>query len=770
VADPKWEKPSYFDTYNSFGRLRSAQMSQVTMVMEYGDLFVGELRKRLLNSISLYALVCGAGKTLLIMAVLFAINEQVNRRLKNSPRPTKVLWFVKERELAVMLKLELDSEITRINLHYAKPSIQICDESGDLDRGPMHHDITISCPHALWKRKSGTYSNAEVCGILAGWDVIIWDECDFADDQMLRLAKFAPHALKFGLTASPINASGEVLKHFVLAGYATYNEVYRDNCLKHMFPWDEACAGGFVRKVGHEGFTYLSRGIEETGAGQHKDNSSLPGSMAAIRAAISDSYQLEQQMRREWPEWWFSPHLMVFCNSREECDHLMRQTNDWLRAQEFEGPGWRATAIYDNYKSEHRAEKRLFHKDPNIIHPFMRAKREEQKGRCDEQSARILFVVDMAIRGMNCWPLLYLVDIKRGGSVNVQVQTKGRDSRWPYFLSHLVSHPRFNHFCTGRYYVPESGGPSGEMEAAFSFILNMENRLLDANLRSWYEVLRGERIDADDREPQGTENPFSQIDQVQVDCRIGEIVKAGRKPTPDEIDAIIESLPGDKPKDRRQRARDHIEKVIDPTDKGHEYRQRVVDTTQRDPIRPISQEIPKPAETYTLPELKAFLEEDRTWSDLFEQVVRDIETSDTVRMMVAQLRRRRDLELYRAPPKVLQLQEANGRPGILRDIAKKFTGELLNAGAINRASIAEPVKAINTAAAIVAGMENIKSATRNDGPLDRPGYHHVFLQPSTQRRIRKLAIGVLLKRGVLASAMSLYNDVLDGADDDQAAA
>jgi hypothetical protein len=153
ALDPKWEAVSYFDTYNSFGQLRSSQLALVTDIKQYADLFVGDLRRRLLASISLYALVCGAGKTLLMASILFAINEQVNLRSKHLPRPTKVLWFVKERVLAVMLKGELESEITKINLHYAKPSVQICSESGDLDRGPMHHDITISCPHALWRKK-----------------------------------------------------------------------------------------------------------------------------------------------------------------------------------------------------------------------------------------------------------------------------------------------------------------------------------------------------------------------------------------------------------------------------------------------------------------------------------------------------------------------------------------------------------------------------------------------------------------------------------------
>src|SRR5262249_4200860 len=62
--DPKWDEHFYFDDYVSFNGLRTVQRDcGPETVRYYSDLFLGEARQRLLNTISLFALVCGAGKT-----------------------------------------------------------------------------------------------------------------------------------------------------------------------------------------------------------------------------------------------------------------------------------------------------------------------------------------------------------------------------------------------------------------------------------------------------------------------------------------------------------------------------------------------------------------------------------------------------------------------------------------------------------------------------------------------------------------------------------
>jgi hypothetical protein len=92
------------------------------------------------------------------------------------PRCGRVLWFVKERVLAVQLRLELEDEITRFGLHSRKPAIKICDETGKLAKGPEHFDIVISCPNALFymegKRKKGL-TDDQRRQILSQFDTVI---------------------------------------------------------------------------------------------------------------------------------------------------------------------------------------------------------------------------------------------------------------------------------------------------------------------------------------------------------------------------------------------------------------------------------------------------------------------------------------------------------------------------------------------------------------------------------------------------------------------
>jgi len=153
--DPKWEEKGYFDGQFDLTRLRDTQhASGPGTIHAYGDLFVGDKRLKLLESVSLFALTCGAGKTLLMVSSLFAICREVSSRLKHAPRPMRVIWFVHERDLCRQLERELKTEITKYKLHDIEPQVQICDATGDLDRGPTYHAITISCPQALWGGKN----------------------------------------------------------------------------------------------------------------------------------------------------------------------------------------------------------------------------------------------------------------------------------------------------------------------------------------------------------------------------------------------------------------------------------------------------------------------------------------------------------------------------------------------------------------------------------------------------------------------------------------
>lgn len=757
AQDQKWQSNKFFDGTFNFDALRNSQKFNIENVFECGDLFVGGLRQKLLSYVSLLALTCGAGKTVLMLAFLFAICQEVARRQKGEPRPRRLLWFVHQAELGRQLKLDLEKDIVTHRLTTSLPSIRICDETGDLDTDPGDHDITISCPHALWQSKAQRRSDTEIERVLAAYDVIIWDECDFARDQIARLVRLSPHALKFGLTAAPIDADGKFISGcFVLAASASHAAVFaNDKCLAPLLSWAAACQRGYIKPTKYDGFGRFSAAIEQLEDGYHGEKYSLPGSMAAIRSAIHDSIKHEQQMRQKWPETWFSPHIFVPCNTIDEAIELCNQT---ARDCALEGlsadDGWYPTVLVSAStkrekqlfeKSRSKAELRLFHKTTDLIHPFMRAL--TNNGRCGPGSSRIMFVVDIAIRGLNHWGLKYVVDVKRSASWSEQVQTLGRTSRLPKHLSTLVGDAMFDSFCHPRLYYPDTG--SDERSAArdaWDFILQMDSRIENSGLPSWCDLVDGIEIKPIEQ-PADAAAPFTLVDQLQIDNALGQLTSSGVQITPERTDAIIRSLPDPQSKNRMDAAREHIRRIL--TDR--EYRDEIVKPTF-EIIRPISREAPKKPEDYSDEELTQFiLDHPLIPNDWIDKL------SDTnLRLAVAIMKRDDDFKHYRPVTKIRQLQDADGRPGVLTDVRNSLLLDLMSLGLEYPRIIAPVSWAVNRAASKLCGVKG-DSATENDGVLDRPHYHYQFSLPAVKHKIKRLALAELLMRGVVGPAVHLYS-------------
>jgi hypothetical protein len=144
---------------------------------------------------------------------------------------------------------------------------------------------------------------------------------------MDKLTACCPHALKFGLTAAPIDAEGGAMcEYFVLAGTASYQSVSEhDRCLKNLMSWREAVNAQFIKTMPYDGYSAHVRGLDVSFEGKHGQPHSLPGAMAAIRTAIHDCSSLEERMQKAWPDDWYSPHIMVRCANTALADHLCRQ-------------------------------------------------------------------------------------------------------------------------------------------------------------------------------------------------------------------------------------------------------------------------------------------------------------------------------------------------------------------------------------------------------------------------------------------------------------
>jgi len=759
---------TWFDELKSFEKLRIIQNDLgPENVARYATIFVGEKRKELLKYISLFGLCCGAGKTILTVSTLLAINQHVLRQTGFGPRTRHVLWLTPERVLCRMLYGELKNEITKFDISYHAPTVQILDQSGDFERGPAHSDFSIACPQALWERQNKVLrTDDQVEAILTLFDTIIVDECDWALEQFLRLRRLARHAMCIVLTATPIDETGRILPHFMLAGSASYPYVSdTDHCLKYLPSWDEGIQRRLIRAISHSAYSDLRAGDERRYQGQHGQKESLPGALGSIRDAVREQIDLDKEMPIEWPDDYFNGQIVIRSSSISEAEDLCRYTEQEINNGSFGPPallknaGFNCAIVHSEFGKEGRYqpndanEKMLFHLDETRVHPFMRSLKN--KGRANGKCARLLFVVDTGIRGLNCWTILSIVDIARGTRIRTQVQLLLRASRLPEHLKKYRDHRKFQHFCGIRYIYPESGAGHPAMKDAIHFILNQDTILADARLHHWADLLEEAPIPEPRSEDLGgVDAPLTTIDKIDIDTILGGWKLAGKDLTtidPGAIEGIIDTLPGPKTERRAKEAHSHISGVINPGSEGVQYRTGAYGLNEPIvPLLPISREEPKRAEDYTLRECLMFVESKSDWShERKDAVIADLQNPAlSVRFMLGEMLRERDQKLFRSVEKIHCLVSSKqlGKVGIVTRLGAQLHGALRG-----KASMQDVQKYTSSAITDLYGA-NVK----NDGPLDHPSYHYSMQLPTNVRKIRDLAIAKMIQANVLSAVASLY--------------
>jgi hypothetical protein len=191
---------------------------------------------------------------------------------------------------------------------------------------------------------------------------------------------------------------------------------------------------------------------------------------------------------------------------------------------------------------------------------------------------------------------------------------------------------------------------------------------------------------------------------------------------------MIGSLPGpefDPNSDRSWRARNHIDRVLGSENEDKEYRRKMVDITVDGVIKAIKDEKPKAAKDYTDEELTAFIYEDQKFSSVKNDAVKKL-NDPTFRHVVAEQKHEHDMEFYRPVPKLLQLQKADGKPGLITSISNSHAFQLSSRGLIDKKAINRVYQAINLACGIVFGIEE-KGIAENGSKLDRPGVQAITM-------------------------------------------
>jgi hypothetical protein len=244
------------------------------------------------------------------------------------------------------------------------------------------------------------------------------------------------------------------------------------------------------------------------------------------------------------------------------------------------------------------------------------------------------------------------------------------------------------------------------------------------------------------------------VDRLQIDKALSGFKVRGEEITPGDVENILGSLPGDISDARRKRAKEHIERVSDPNDA--QYRRRFVGTSDLVMIMPVAKEISGLAPS--IEELRTFLairSLHKEMSAILLPLLDD--ATQPIRQMILTEYQNYNQKHYLAPAKIFQLHKADGKPGILTNIGGALSGDLQRAELTTRQEFSKIMQAVCTATSMLTGIKD----TSNDGPLDRPSYHYVLQLPHNQRRIKNLAVDLLVRWGVLQELQPLYADVID---------
>lgn len=237
--DGYWGRPHYFDASINRAKLFVSQDDFVYGVIEdYREFFAkpfSSINKRLF----LFAQIVGAGKTIGMFSLPFALNAAIGQ---NRPRIDKMLIVTKDTPLRSQIADELRSEPAEYGIVTQEPTVLEVTRMDDLVDTTQPHDIAVMCPHMLWPEKDGmdvvlneNMKTGEPEMVIVNWrehmktvleqyPLIVFDETHYAHTNIAKLVRTATNNLIFGFTASPVKANGELLEDMVRMSVYGYHE------------------------------------------------------------------------------------------------------------------------------------------------------------------------------------------------------------------------------------------------------------------------------------------------------------------------------------------------------------------------------------------------------------------------------------------------------------------------------------------------------------------------------------------------------------------
>ena len=543
--DTYWGRSNYFDTPINRQKLRVSQNSFIYDVFTEYASFFSQPYSQINGKLFVFAQIVGAGKTLGMYAIPFALNEVAT---PGAPRVDKMMVVTKDKALREQIAQELREEPTRFGISNKAPRVLEVVRSEDLIN-PEPHDIAVMCPNLLWPttdsveiEDSDTSTSADMVDTDISWHVavhqvieeypvVVFDEMHYAHRNIIAFQQAASKSLVFGVTASPIESEGDLLADSVRMSVYDYDAAnVNDNSMKYL---DESVPNKRVSSVTADDWKTTTGWL---GVSQPVD---ISAELTLIRTVVNSTVKRVHELDNKDPEMTLAPHrdkdkfrvgetypshaIIAVANVPTAID-VENYLNTMFRSDRERFPsnkGYKAQAVWG--KSNQKLDS---------LHPFFRYKNQ---GKLDTLCCRFLIVVDMATEGMNNKYCNVMGVAKRCKSIRQMLQRVGRLIRSTHeVINHasgeveMIAPPIEHdsvHIVTHSEYQTANTNNMDVIQGAVHFMVNMTNAMADM-----MDIEEYVDIDFEHRDDDENGRVSLTYDEVMtISDFIGEAVLAGRR-------------------------------------------------------------------------------------------------------------------------------------------------------------------------------------------------------------------------------------------------
>lgn len=241
--DGYWGRSFYFDKPLNTNQLRISQMDYVYNPILENEEFFSRPYSAINGKLFSFIQIVGAGKTLGMFCLPFALNTAINRNHTAQARIDRMLIVTKDQTLRGQIAKEILEEPMKYGFVNEAPRVVEITKGDMLTDTSLDYDIAVMCPNMLWPQADNDSETGRVVytwspgieRILNRHPLIAFDEMHYAHSNIRRLINAARHSLVFGFTASPIDSCGELLDDMIRVTVYTYHDaIVNDGSMKHV--------------------------------------------------------------------------------------------------------------------------------------------------------------------------------------------------------------------------------------------------------------------------------------------------------------------------------------------------------------------------------------------------------------------------------------------------------------------------------------------------------------------------------------------------------